>query len=250
MKALWGIRHTTWDGSGGGDVHFPAVRQCSGRRETCAGKAWHFKPWLSARISRAARDIFRAPFVTGGDFCYGARWRVTETEAERRSGKEEHLERSRQRGKDWRDGEEEGQWRRGFASSQKVWLLGLEGGRGEFKERKSALQVIAIQKNESQWRWQTRRRVKALNTLPRQSVCCCVFPPTNDFHHDVGPHFFPRRKSHPLPSLILSGDPGEVSEAEVMVQHVRGRTLGFFGGAGGVNVPGNRMCGRGTQQKR
>lgn len=63
--------------------------------------------------------------------------------------------------------------------------------------------------------------------------------------------FFPRRKSRPLPPLILSGHPGGVSEAEVMVQHVRGRTLGFFGVArvGGANVPGNRMCGRGTRQK-
>lgn len=83
-----------------------------------------------------------------------------------------------------------------------------------------------------------------------------VFSSANDFQRDVGPYFvfFFWRKSHPAPPLVLSGDAAGVTEAEVMVQHVPGRTLGFFGGGGAggggwwvISVPGNRMCGPETE---
>lgn len=108
MKALWGSRHTTWDGSGGGEVYFPcrsSVLRTSGKH--ARGKQWHFKPWRSARISRAARDIFRAPFVTGGDFLLrrttACHWDGGRT-AERQRGTFGKEQTTRERPQGWRGG--------------------------------------------------------------------------------------------------------------------------------------------------
>lgn len=77
---------------------------------------------------------------------------------------------------------------------------------------------------------QDEQRAKALNSLLHLSVCCSpVFFSTDDFRRDVGPYCFSGGKAT---LRLLSSSLAilqKVTEAEVMLQHVRGRTLGFFG---------------------
>lgn len=72
------------------------------------------------------------------------------------------------------------------------------------------------------------------------SVARLFFPQPMTFSGMLA-HFFGWRKSHPAPPLVLSGDPAEVAEAEVMLQHVRERTLvGGVGGGGAAVVGGDK----------